>query len=408
MAPTIALDMRYLQGAFRNSRDGGLGGMGVYSRGLWREVVRQRPDWHYVAVGDRGGIPHQFRELIDESGVTAAVVPRGLAGAAPFPLRLNETRYGWILNMVESELGWGSTGRGLPSHIDLLHGLSQLPPPRRSRVPTVATIYDLIPFGAAGGSSKPSALTRARRSYLARIRRTDRFLCISNSSRRDLLSMTDISPSRVGVAYPGLDSTTFRPVHCSDGELKDRYAIEPPYFLNVGVCFGRKNPGALLAALRRVAAAPQGDGASLVLVGPYDVIPGSAQRIEREAAELGIAERIRLIGNVDDEDLARLYTNAAALVFPSLYEGFGYPALESLACGTPVIVSAASSLPEAVGSLGRLVNPREPAEIAEAMLDRLRELPAGRLDVEGPAWARRFSWEAAAGAYIAIYEELLD
>jgi len=163
----------------------------------------------------------------------------------------------------------------------------------------------------------------------------------------------------------------------------------------------------LLSAFSRVAAAREGSGASLVFVGPYDVIRGSAQRIEREAAELGIAARIRLIGSVDDDDLARLYTNAAALVFPSLYEGFGYPALESLACGTPAIVSAVSSLPEAVGPLGRLVNPLNSAEIAEAMLDRLRELPGGRLDVEGAAWAGRFSWEAAAGAYIAVYEALL-
>jgi len=406
MAPTIALDLRYLQGAFRHSRDGGLGGMGVYSRGLWRELVGQRPGWNYVAVGDRGPVPPEFRELIDQSGDARTIAPRGLAGAPPFPLRLSETRCGWILNLLETELGWGGTGRGLPSGVDVLHGLSQLPPPRRGAVPTVATIYDLIPFGAAG-SRAGSAFARARRAYLARIRRADRFLCISDSTRRDLLSMTDISPSRVRVAYPGVDRRTFRPVHCSDDELKERYGIEPPYFLNVGVCFGRKNPSSLLAAFSRVAAAPEGTGAGLVFVGPYDVIPGSAQRIEREAADLGVGARIRLIGNVDDDDLARLYTNAAALVFPSLYEGFGYPAVESLACGTPAIVSAGSSLPEAVGPLGRLVNPREPAEIADAMLDRLREMPGGRLEVEGVAWARRFSWEAAGAAYIAIYEELL-
>jgi len=402
MAPTIALDLRYLQGAFRNSRDGGLGGMGVYSRGLWRELVRQRPDWHYVAIGDRGPVPPQFLELVD----VATVAPRGLAGARPFPLRLSETRYGWILNLLESELGWGGTARGLPSRVDLLHGLSQVPPPRRRAMASVTTIYDLIPFGAAG-SAIPSPLARARRSYLARIRRAERLLCISQSTRRDLLATIDVDPSRVRVAYPGLDGATFRPVHCRDGELKDRYAIEPPYFLNVGVCFGRKNPSALLDAFSRVRAAREGRGASLVFVGPYDVIPGAAQRIEREAADRGVGEAIRLIGNVEDDDLARLYTGAAALVFPSLYEGFGYPALESLACGTPAIVSATSSLPEAVGSLGRLVNPRRPGEIAAAMLDRLRELPGGRLDVEGAAWAGRFSWQAAAGAHIAVYEELL-
>jgi len=380
--------------------------MGVYSRGLWRGLAKQRPDWDYVAVGDRGPVPALFRDVVRGSRSAGTFAPRGLAGGFPFPLRMNETRYNWILHMLESELRWRSTDRGLPSHVDVLHGLSQLPPPRGTTTPTVTTIYDLIPLGAVG-SSIPSVIARARRWYLAQIRRTERFLCISESTRRDLLSFTDISSSRVHVAYPGIDCATFRPLHCPDNELMDRYGIEPPYFLNVGVCFGRKNPSSLLAAFGSVAAAREGSDASLVFVGPYDVIPGSAQRIQREAADLGIADRIRLIGNVDDDDLARLYTNAVALVFPSLYEGFGYPALESLACGTPAIVSAVSSLPEAVGSLGRLVNPREPAEIAQAMLDRLKELPAGRLDVEGAAWAGRFSWAATASTCIDVYDELL-
>lgn len=406
MAPTIALDLRYLQAAFRHSRTGGLGGVGVYSRGLWRALAIQRPDWHYVAVGDHGPVPALFRAVINGSD-SATFAPRGILGRFPFPLRLSETRYNWILSMLESELGLGSISRGLPARANVLHGLSQLPPPRRSQVPTVMTIYDLIPFGAAG-SLMPSAVARARRSYLALIRRADRLVCISESTRRDLLSLTDIDPGRVSVIYPGIDSATFRAVHCSNGELHDRYGIGSPYFLNAGVCFGRKNPGALLAAFSQVVSARAGREASLVLVGPYDVIPGSAQRIRREAAELGVADRVKLIGNVDDDDLARLYTNASALVFPSLYEGFGYPALESLACGTPAIVSSVSSLPEAVGSLGRLINPRDPAQIAQAMLERLRELPGGRLDIEGAEWARRFSWEATADACIEVYEDLID
>jgi len=212
----------------------------------------------------------------------------------------------------------------------------------------------------------------------------------------------------VRVMYPGIEHATFRAVHCTPEELRDRYAIEPPYFLNVGVCFGRKNPSGLLEAFSSVVSAREGKQASLAFVGPYHVIAGSALRIEREAAGFGVADKVKVLGNVGDDDLARLYTNAAALVFPSLYEGFGYPALESLACGTPAIVSAASSLPEAVGPLGRLVDPRDPADIARAMSDRLRELPAGRLDVEGPEWARRFSWEKTASACVEVYEDLLS
>ena len=405
MPPTIALDLRYLEAAFRNSPSGGLGGMGVYSRGLWHALARLRPDWDLLALGDRGAVPSKFRDVV-EASTSAAIVPRGLAGSFPFPLRLNETRYGWLVQMLESEVGLGSPDGRLSDRVDVLHGLSQLPPARRRAIPTVTTIYDLIPLGAAGISVR-SGLARLRRSYLARISRAERFVCISESTRRDLLSITDIAPSRVRVAYPGVDHATFRPVHCSPDELRDRYGLEAPYFLNVGVCFGRKNPRALLEAFSSVLADPAGCEATLAFVGPYHVIPGSVQRIEREAAERGVADRVNVVGNVGDDDLARLYTNAAALVFPSLYEGFGYPALESLACGTPAIVSDVSSLPEAVGSLGRLVNPRQPAEIAGAMLDRLRELPGGRLDVEGPAWAQRFSWEETAGAYVEVYEDLL-
>lgn len=406
MPPTIALDLRYLEAAFRNSPRGGLGGMGVYSRGLWRALARQRPDWRFLALGDRGPVPSLFRDAIDTS-TAGTIVPHGLAGRIPVPLRVNETRYNWLLHMLESELGWGKPDSELAYRADVLHGLSQLPPPRRRTAPAVATIYDLIPLGAAGGSI-PGGLARVRGLYLARISRAERFICISESTRRDLLSIADISPSRVRVVYPGIEHATFRAVHCTPRELRDRYAIEPPYFLNVGVCFGRKNPSALLEAFSSVVSAREGKQASLAFVGPYHVIAGSALRIEREAAGLGVADKVKVIGNVDDDDLARLYTNAAALVFPSLYEGFGYPALESLACGTPAIVSAVSSLPEAVGPLGRLVNPREPAEIADAMLDRLRELPGGRIDVEGPEWARRFSWEQTASACVEVYEDLLS
>jgi len=405
MAPTIALDLRYLEAAFRHSSGGGLGGMGVYSRGLWHALARQRPDWRFLAVADRGAVPALFRDVVDASA-GAAIVPTGVAGRFPFPLHLYETRYGWLLHMLESELGWGSSEVAHAERADVLHGLSQLPPPRGGTIPAVTTIYDLIPLGAVGGST-PSGLARLCRSYLARISRAEQFLCISQSTRRDLLSITDISPDRVRVVYPGIDHETFRALHCADHELRERYGIVPPYFLNVGVCFGRKNPRALLDAFSTVVSARDGKDATLAFVGPYHVIPGSAQRIERQAAQLRVADRVKVIGNVGDDDLARLYTNAAALVFPSLYEGFGYPALESLACGTPVIVSEVSSLPEAVGGLGRLVNPREPAEIAEAMLDRIRELPGGRVDVEGPAWARRFSWEKTASACVTVYEDLL-
>lgn len=403
---TIALDLRYLQAAFRHSDGGGLGGVGVYSRGLWRALREQRPSWKYVAVVDRGPVTSTFHALLDESA-PATIAAGGLAGAVPFPLRISQSRWSWLPSMVETELGWGSALRRLTEPVDILHGLGQLPPPRRSAPARIVTIYDLIPLGADGTRAR-TALARARRAYIARIARAERFLCISESTRRDLLSITDISPARAHVVYPGIDTETFHPLHCGAGELLERYGVRSPYFLNVGVCFGRKNPGTLLQAFQKLTATRTGRDASLVFVGPYDVIEGSAERIRRAATDLGVSGKVSIIGNVGDADLARLYTSAAALVFPSLYEGFGYPALESLACGTPAIVSACSSLPEAVGTLGRLVDPRDCDDVCRAMLERLNELPGGRLEAQGAAWARRFSWEATANACVQVYEEVLN
>lgn len=405
MAVTIALDLRYLQAACRSSPSSGLGGAGVYSRGLWSALATRRPDWRYIAVGDRGAVPEAFRAVVDVGDPTA-IAPRGVAGLCPFPLRLSQSRYGWMLSALESELGLGSTARKLPYCADVLHGLSQLPPPRRAGPASVLTIYDLIPLGATGTQPR-SVAARARRTYASLIRRAERFVCISESTRRDLLAMTGVDPRRAVVAYPGIDTATFRAVHCTDDELRDRYGLRRPYFLNVGVCFGRKNPGILLDAFAKVTATRDGRECSLAFVGPYHVIAGSQHRIERHADDLGVAAGVKVIGGVDDADLARLYTNATALVFPSLYEGFGYPALEALACGTPAIVSDVSSLPEAVGTLGRLVNPRDPIQIARAMIDRLNELPGGRLEAAGADWASRFSWDATARVCIAAYEELI-
>jgi glycosyltransferase involved in cell wall biosynthesis len=103
-----------------------------------------------------------------------------------------------------------------------------------------------------------------------------------------------------------------------------------------------------------------------------------------------------------------LYRNALALVFPSFYEGFGYPAAESLACGTPCIVSNSSSFPEAVGDLGILVDPADARQVAEAMVSAVRSGMNKRVQIEGPRWVQQFSWDQAAVAYMGIYRELAN
>ena len=169
-------------------------------------------------------------------------------------------------------------------------------------------------------------------------------------------------------------------------------ALRPdrPFILGVGTLQPRKNFAGLIAAyapLRQRARA----AASLVIVGQR---AGSTTGIFAAVAELGLEEQVRFLGFVADEDLPALYTLADVFAFPSFYEGFGIPILEAMACGTPVVASNASSLPEVVGDAGLLVTPEDTEALAEA-LERALEDSALRatLIARGQEQARRFTWE---------------
>jgi glycosyltransferase involved in cell wall biosynthesis len=397
----IGIDLRYLQAAYRNSKDGGLGGVGVYSKGLWKALTKSFPEVEWVGLIDHGDVPEKLFELLSLAP-KFSILPFGLAGRGRFFKRIDRSSYSWIIRALESEFGFGVPQKTVP--FDILHILNQAPPPI-GEYPTVVTMYDFCPLGA-GIPVKQTLPEKIYRHYLARLGRADHLVCISEATQYDAKHYLPDCQEKTSVIHPGIDLKVFKPGITNKTEVKEKFGIVTDFFIHVGVCSGRKNPRGLIEAMS-IAGNVCKENFVLAFAGPYQVNNAASQTILELAKDYGIEERIMILGDVSDADLAMLYRNALALVFPSFYEGFGYPAVESLACGTSCIVSNISSLPETVGDLGVLVDPKDPAQIAHAMISIICSGKDGHIQTEGPRWAQKFSWDCAASAYMDIYKSLM-
>ncbi|WP_298815698.1 glycosyltransferase family 1 protein [Chloroflexus sp.] len=268
--------------------------------------------------------------------------------------------------------------------------------------PTVVTIHDV------GYRVFPEAHTARRRLELElttrwSLRAARHVLAISHATRRDLVQWYGADPNRITVTHLGLSATFVSPVDPARiAVVRARYGLtQRPYLLYIGTVQPRKNLGRVIEALAHAIAA--GYDLDLVIAGKRGWL---SEPIERRSGELGIDHRVRFIGYVAEEDLPALLSGALAFIFPSLYEGFGMPVLEAMACGTPVITSAISSLPEVAGDAALLVDPRDTHAIAAAIM-RLSDDPNLRAELRarGLARARQFTWEACAQRTL---EVLLD
>jgi glycosyltransferase involved in cell wall biosynthesis len=236
------------------------------------------------------------------------------------------------------------------------------------------------------------------RRILNSITPDDWVFAISQRTKDDLLSFHPIAPERVVVTPLAADPQRF--YRCDDAarraEVRQRYGVpDAPYMLSVGTLEPRKNIPHLIRSFGELVRAERIDDLHLVLTGAkgwdHDQIFAQA------GAQGELRDRIVFTGYVADDDLAPLYSGALVFVYPSLYEGFGLPPLEAMQCGTPVITSNTSSLPEVVGDGGIMVDPHDADALAGAMLHLYRD-SAARADLAARAVARagRFSWEAFA------------
>ncbi len=274
---------------------------------------------------------------------------------------------------------------------------------------TVVTIHDL------GYLYYPEAHTSSSRWYLdwstrysARVAR--RVIAVSAATARDLTARYGVPAAKIRVVHHGVDPA-FRPVTdraAVDAALVRHDLAGPaPYLLFVGTLQPRKNLGMLVEAFARMRVAwPESAGPAprLALGGKkgwlYDTL--FAQVKDR-----GLEDAVRFLGYVPDGDLPALYSGAAAAVLPSLYEGFGMPALEALACGTPLLAADASSLPEVAGDAALLLDPRDPEAWAAAMTRVLTE-PDLRADLarRGLPRAATFTWARTAAETLAVLHEV--
>lgn len=279
---------------------------------------------------------------------------------------------------------------------DLLHPTYYSLLSRRSfgsvRMPVVLTVHDFIHERFANELDPQGKEAEMKRLAIGR---AQAIICVSEHTKRDLVEFHSVPESRIAVIHHATDLGSIPPA-------SHRWEIPQPYFLFVGRRAHYKNFDRLLIAIRNVAV--QNSAASLCVVGaPFTV----QERATIDA--LGLAGCVVNVGYATDAELSQLYRGSIAFVYPSLYEGFGLPLLEAMACGTLVIASNVSSIPEVVGDAGILFDPysvEDLTEILRSVLARsgLRE----PLIAKGHCRAKRFSWDRSASEHVQVYRSVSD
>jgi alpha-1,3-rhamnosyl/mannosyltransferase len=268
-------------------------------------------------------------------------------------------------------------------------------PPRRARL--TATIYDvttrLMPELHSAGN------LRADRGFANLCRYARKLIAISHSTKADAVRVLGLPPEKIVVIHPGVPDAFFAVPPGAVESVRERYALQRPFVLFVGTIEPRKNVDALLDAYRALAPSLR-EEFELVLAGPI----GWAG--PETIARLGEA---RYLGYIPEPDLAPLTAAAAVFVYPSLYEGFGFPVAQALAAGVPVVTSNVSSLPEVAGDAALLVDPRSASELGDAIA-RLLLAPDLRaeLGARGRCRAQEFRWETCAARSLRFFQELVD
>jgi glycosyltransferase involved in cell wall biosynthesis len=268
----------------------------------------------------------------------------------------------------------------------------------------IVTIHDAFTFVHPDSHNRLDNW-RYRYQLPAAAWRADVVLTVSECSRRDLIDHLGLAAERVHVIAEGV-APQFQPV--ADGAerkaILTRYGIKRPYMLYVGGINARKNIARLFEAYARVR--EHRPDITLVVGGQRQ---WQTQEIEATFQRLNIMHHVHFTGYVHDADLPALYSAAELFVFPSLYEGFGLPPLEAMACGTAVVTSNLSSLPEVVGDAALTVNPYEVGELAAA-IKRVLEDEGLRVHLRrrGIERAAQFTWQRTARETLAIYEQVLE
>ncbi len=356
-------------------------------------------------AGPHTGIEVYMEQLLGALGKTGRVKVTAITWA-PLGLELPGVRE--VVAARRPELGglratlwklwfdqWHSLRAVAPAGGILWHGMDGfLPYSLRGRDRCVATVHDL------GWQVHPELYDRKLRLMYGALfpwvlRRANRLISVSQYTADDLMRRAGVPASKIDVVYHGLD-----PVFTAAEHLADQASPSPPYVLAVGGVSPRKNTRRLIEAFVRW----RGRGGHRA--GYQLRITGTS--LDRDVARSGVPNGVSLLGYVNKAELPRLYAGASAFLYPGIYEGFGLPIIESMACGAPVITSTTGAAPEVAGGAALLVDPFSVDSIEGGIEQATRPEEAARLRALGHQRARLFTWSAAAEATIETYRRTMN
>jgi glycosyltransferase involved in cell wall biosynthesis len=369
-------------------------GIGHYTENLAAHILRSRPqlELRLFALSLRAG--HRLKRT---SPPLEGVEVKG------YNLPANFLYYTW----------WKRTdsfpAESLLGDFDIFHATNyQAPALRGARL--VSTVHDINFVRFPEMQSK--GIRRFISSLPALLRRSRMVLADSHFTAGELADVYEIPPEKVKVVYPGLDPVFLEePPEVETDMALRAYGLEPPYLAYIGNLHPRKNLVTLLEAFSLLRERGLEHRLAVIGGGGLGRLNNTEYRkLMFRVEDLGLQEEVIFTGYVPDERLKSLLVRADMLVFPSIYEGFGLPPLEAMACGVPVITSARASLPEVVGEAAILLDdPLEPEEIA-ARVEALISDPALRLSLveKGRQRARAFTWEKAAADVLEVYDQIME
>ncbi|WP_298816576.1 glycosyltransferase family 4 protein [Chloroflexus sp.] len=362
-------------------------GIGRYTRELVRAAAQAGPDLSFHLFYAAGGLD-PTSPFVRYAHDLAASYPH--ITLRPLPINPRLLTIIWQRLRLPLRIEW------FIGSLDVVHAPDFVLPPTHARA--LLTIHDLT-FLVEPGCAEPNLRRYLSEAVPRSLRRADLILVDSKATAGDLGRLYGIPNQRIRLLYPAVDER-FRPI--SPAELlmvRERLRLPDHYLLFVGTLEPRKNLVRLLHAFATL----RDDYPDL-----YLLIAGRRgwlyDEIFTTVEQHRLGDRVHFLDFVADDDLPALYNLAEAFVYPSLYEGFGFPVLEALACGTPVVTSRVASLPEVAGSAAIMVDPLDTEDIAAGIRAALTDPTP--LRAAGPPQAATFRWEQTGQALVTIYREL--
>jgi len=357
-------------------------GIGRYTRELVSALLKDDRRHEYILIGAKGS------KKSDHPNSSAKTI------SLPFSQRMSAIIWHRLRLPIPVETFAGP--------LDLYHATDYLMPPLK-KAKGLVTVHDLsfLVHPELGAES----LVRYLRSALpSSLRRASLVLTDSQNSKKDLVRLLGLPEERIEVVYCGV-SEDFRPIEDAAElqRVRDKYKLYSPYILTLGTIEPRKNHVRLIQTYSKIR---EEHGIT------HDLIIGGGkgwlyQGVFDEVRSLGLEEHVRFLGFVPDDDLPAMLSMADLFVYPSIYEGFGLPPLEAMACGTPVVSSNTSCLPEVLGDAAVFVDPLDVGSIAEGILSLLSDnVLKNKMKARGPERAKRFTWERSARCLLKAYDRL--